>query len=172
MPSLVAVVLVVGLFYYGEIGRSAPRLVLAAAALLALLSLVITFRNARYFVERIGRLGRVSGGPTAPTQDEFDRIEQVVGTLGTALSEAEAERNRANAAAASHLKDEATMLAAVVADTLSRLDEVRYPLHILIEAPFGDLNENQEELLRDARAAADAMDAALRRLAQVADADR
>jgi signal transduction histidine kinase len=41
-----------------------------------------------------------------------------------------------------------------------------------LESPFGELNDNQEELLRDARAAADAIDVALRRLAQVADIDR
>ena len=64
------------------------------------------------------------------------------------------------------------MLAAVVRDTMSQLDEVRLPLHILLETRFGDLNENQEELLRDARTGADAMAAALQRLAQVTDADR
>jgi signal transduction histidine kinase len=64
------------------------------------------------------------------------------------------------------------MLGASVRDALARLDEVRLPLHILIDAPFGELNENQEELLVTARAAADAMDAALRRLMLVVDADR
>lgn len=64
------------------------------------------------------------------------------------------------------------MLAGVVADALSQLNEARMPLHILLEAPFGELNENQEELLRDARAATDAIDTALRRLGQVAEADR
>jgi signal transduction histidine kinase len=173
LPSIVAVALVVGLFYYGEIGRGAPRLILVFAALLTILSLGITVANARYFMNRIGRLARVTRGKgDGGTQDEFDRIEQVVGTLGTRLSAAEAERNRVNAAAAANRHDEATMLAGVVADTLARLDEVRFPLHILLEAPFGELNENQEELLRDARGAADAMDVALRRLAQVADADR
>jgi signal transduction histidine kinase len=77
-----------------------------------------------------------------------------------------------NAAAAARLRDEATMLAAVAHDSIAQLDEMRLPLHILLETRFGDLNENQEELLRDARSAADAMGAALRRLAQVADADR
>lgn len=173
LPSIVAIALVVGLFYYGEIGRGAPRLILVFALLLTILSLGITIANARYFANRISRLARVSrsaGGEQ--TKDEFDRIEQVVGTLGTALSAAEAERNRASAAAAANRQDEATMLAGVVADTLAHLDEVRFPLHILLEAPFGELNENQEELLRDARGAADSMDTALRRLAQVADADR
>ena len=59
-----------------------------------------------------------------------------------------------------------------VNDTMAQLDEVRLPLHILLETRFGDINENQEELLRDARNGADAMAGALRRLGQVADADR
>ncbi|MEP7345508.1 MAG: hypothetical protein ABI877_09580, partial [Gemmatimonadaceae bacterium] len=91
---------------------------------------------------------------------------------GSALSAAEAERERTNAIATAHLRDEATMLAGVVSDALAQLDEVRLPLHILLESRFGELNENQEELLRDARTSADAMDVALRRLGQVAEADR
>ncbi|MHB8837828.1 MAG: hypothetical protein ACYC7F_02625, partial [Gemmatimonadaceae bacterium] len=68
--------------------------------------------------------------------------------------------------------EQSTLLAALVRDTLSRLDDVRLPLHILLEAKFGELNPNQEERLRDARGASDEMDAALRRMGQVADADR
>src|SRR5215470_14742379 len=115
LPSIVAVGLVVGLFYYGEIGRGAPRLILVFAALMTVLSLGITIANARYFANRIGRLARVTGGAgDEQTKDEFERIEHVVGTLGTALSAAEAERHRASAAAAADRQDEATMLAGVV----------------------------------------------------------
>ncbi len=64
------------------------------------------------------------------------------------------------------------MLAGVASDAIAQLDGVRLPLQILLESPFGELNENQEELLRDARAASDAIDVGLRRLAQVADVDR
>jgi hypothetical protein len=64
------------------------------------------------------------------------------------------------------------MLAGAVSDSLAQLDQVRLPLQILLESPFGELNDNQEELLRDARAAADALDGALRRLSQLADVDR
>ena len=64
------------------------------------------------------------------------------------------------------------MSAGVVSDAISQLNDVRLPLQILLESPFGELNENQEELLRDARAASDAIDVALRRLGQVADIDR
>jgi signal transduction histidine kinase len=102
----------------------------------------------------------------------LDRIERAVGSLGSALSASEAERARTNAEAAARLRDQATMLAGVVSDAIAQLDGVRLPLQILLESPFGELNENQEELLRDARAASDAIDVGLRRLAQVADVDR
>jgi signal transduction histidine kinase len=173
LPTMLAVALVAGLFYYGRPGREAPRFLLLPAALLTLLSVLVTWANARYFANRIGRLAhlaRSAGGNQRA--DEFDRIEETVGSLGAALTTAAGERARAEAQAAERRRDEATMLAGVVADSLTQLDGVRLPLHILLEAPFGELNDNQEELLRDARAASDAVDAGLRRLGQIAEADR
>lgn len=177
LPALLAVLLAVGLAYYGEYQRQAPQVIVLGAALLAVASLIVTWLNTRYLS---GRIVRLSGSmPDAEREagdhgrsDEFDRIERIVDQLGSALSASEAERAREDAAAATRLREEATMLAAVVRDTMSQLDEVRLPLHILLETRFGDLNENQEELLRDARAAADVMAGALLRLAQVSDADR
>lgn len=51
----------------------------------------------------------------------------------------------------------AALLVTVAENALRRLDDVRLPLHILLENRFGDLNENQEELLSSARAAVDAI---------------
>ncbi len=175
-PALLAVTLVLFLAYYGEIGRQAPEFVVAGAAALATISLVATWSNTRYLAQRIKRLaGGVGSSRTSeeqPDDDELGRIEQVVDRLGLALSASEAERRDAIARGAARLEEQSLMLGASVRDALARLDEVRLPLHILIDAPFGELNENQEELLVTARAAADAMDAALRRLMLVADADR
>jgi len=174
LPSVLAVAVVSGLFYYGEVGRAVPRAILFVVAVLTTCSVVMAWVNATYFAERLSRLAQVSGQNRDSEQqtDEFDRIERAVGNLGSALSAAEEERERSGAAAAARLRDQATMLAGVVSDSISQLDEVRLPLQILLESPFGEMNENQEELLRDARAAADAIDVALRRLAQVADIDR
>jgi signal transduction histidine kinase len=174
LPSVLAVGLVIGLFYYGEYGRAAPRIIQIVAAALTGVSIVIAWVNATYFADRLARLARATeqaSGVRGPT-DEFDRIEQAVGSLGSALSAAEAERVRTDALSAARLKEQATMLAGVVNDSIAQLDEVRLPLQILLESPFGELNENQEELLRDARSAADTIDVALRRLAQVAEVDR
>jgi len=174
LPSVLAVALVVGLFYYGKKGRGAPELILVLATALTMVSVVVAWVNARYFADRLARIARASesaSGARSPS-DELDRIERAVGSLGSALTAAEAERVRTNAEAAARLHDQATMLAGVVTDAIAQLDGVRLPLQILLESPFGELNENQEELLRDARAASDAIDVGLRRLAQVADVDR
>jgi signal transduction histidine kinase len=176
LPALLAVLVTAGLAYYGEYGRAVPGIILAIASVLSVVSLIVTWINTRYLSARIARLtGSIPESDAALRDgraDEFDRIESVVDHLGSALSASEAERARVNAAAEARLRDEATMLAAVAHDSIAQLDDVRLPLHILLETRFGDLNENQEELLRDARNAADAMGGALRRLAQVADADR
>ncbi len=174
LPSVVAVGLLLSLFYYGKINRETPQYLLFVAAALTMFSLVMAWMSATYFATRLARLARAtdtaSGGGSAT--DEFERIERAVGNLGTALSVAEAERAQVHEAAAARLREEGTMLAGVVSDSLAQLDQIRLPLHILLDSPFGELNENQEELLRDARTAADAIDIALRRLGEVADADR
>jgi signal transduction histidine kinase len=177
LPAMLAIVLAVGLAYYGEYGRAAPNVIVVAASVLAIASFAMTWINTRYLSERIARLTNAISEPGSPDHvsgqsDEFDRIERAVGDLGTALSASNAELAHATAAADSRLRDEATMLAGVVHDTSAQLDELRLPLHILLDARFGELNENQEELLRDARAAADAISGALRQLALLADADR
>jgi signal transduction histidine kinase len=180
VPSLMAAFLVAALVYWGEYDRQAPYAVMAAAIVLVLLTLALTLWNVRYLVRRFDRITeivrteaahRTSGTRTA-ADDEFDHIEQVVGQLGSALSQSEEKRAQADAQVVERLKEQSTLLAALVRDTLSRLDDVRMPLHILLETKFGDLNENQEELLRDARGASDELDAALRRMGQVAEADR
>ena len=152
----------------------APRLLLVAVSVLTVVSIAIAWINAQYFAERLARLAQSTSSVAGGTEhtDEFDRIERAVGKLGSALSAAEAERERTNEMAAARLREQGTMLAGVVSDSIGQLDQVRLPLQILLNSPFGELNENQEELLRDARAAADSIDVALRRLGQVADIDR
>jgi signal transduction histidine kinase len=174
LPSVLAVGLLIGLFYYGQFGRAIPALILILASALTIASIVMAWLNARYFAERLARLARTAAhaADDGPPSDEFDQIERAVGSLGSALSASEAERKRLGTIAEARLHQQATMLAGAVSDSIAQLDQVRLPLQILLESPFGALNENQEELLHDARAAADAIDVALRRLAQVAEIDR
>ena len=176
LPSLFAVALVVALSYYGEIDRQAPLTLVWAAAGLSLISLYGTWRNTRYLARRVERLAGVtadvSNAPAAGPSDEFDRIEQTVDRLGTALSVSEAERARAAADTEAKLVEQATLLAVVSAAAVRRLDETRLPLHILLDTQFGELTPNQEELLADARDAAEQAVEALRRLRALADVDR
>ena len=64
------------------------------------------------------------------------------------------------------------LLQNAVASIGARLREVQLPLHILLSSPFGELNENQEELLAAARDATDAADLHLRQLAKLLDLER
>ncbi|HEY9450280.1 MAG TPA: hypothetical protein VIQ60_11040 [Gemmatimonadaceae bacterium] len=57
-----------------------------------------------------------------------------------------------------------------VAETLARATgEVQLPIHILLENRFGELNENQEEMLQAASTAADRIDVVSRQLGRVLD---
>lgn len=172
-PALLALVLVVPLAYYGEIGRKAPEYVIGGAALLAFVSLIVTWANTRYLVRRLQRIGRGGGElVTTSTMDDLDRIELEVQRLKAALSTAQREGVADHQRLEARLHQQATMLAATLRGVTAQVDEVRLPLHILLDARFGDLNENQEELLVSARTAADSIDGAIRRLGIVADADR
>jgi signal transduction histidine kinase len=79
---------------------------------------------------------------------------------------------RREAAAAERVQEYATLLAEGAATVDRQLDEVRLPLHILLENHFGQLNENQEEMLGAARQAADAAGVELRRLREIASLDQ
>ncbi len=175
-PALLAVVVVLALAYYGEIGRQAPEYVVTSAAVLALTSLVLTWRNTQYLVGRLRRLGRLDEragrDDSATPLDDLDRIEREVARLQDALQQSTAQARSERALHDRRLHEQATLLAATVRGATAQLDEIRLPLHILLDARFGTLNENQEELLVAARAGAEGLDAAMRRLATVADADR
>ena len=175
-PALLAVVVVVALAYYGEVGREAPEYVVSGAAVLAIISMVLTWRNTRYLVDRLHRLGRlddaVGGDDLTSPMDDLDRIEREVVRLREALELATAQARNERARYDRLLHEQATLLAATIRGTTAQLDEVRLPLHILLDARFGALNENQEELLVTARVGTEALDAAIRRLSTVADADR
>lgn len=172
-PSLLAVVLVVALRYYGEIGREAPEYVVSAAAVLALTSLLLTWWNTRYIVGRLRRLGgAVPDARGGGAQDDLDRIEGEVTSLRKALNADARAHAQERTQLTQQLHQQSTMLAATVRAVSAQVDEVRLPLHILLDARFGDLNENQEELLVAARTSSDAIDAALRSLTVVTDADR
>lgn len=72
--------------------------------------------------------------------------------------------------------DRATTYARLLEEVLrvipARLEESQLPLHILLDSPFGELNENQEELLGAAHSAIEAADTEVRLLRKLLDLER
>ena len=68
--------------------------------------------------------------------------------------------------------DYAAALAAAASSAERSLNDARIPIHILLAAQFGELNDNQEEMLRDAAAALDSAAEELRVSRVLAGADR
>ena len=189
MPAILGVFLMAALVYWGEYARRAPGIVLFGGALAVLASLVLTWSNARYVARRIGRL---AAGATAPravgaslqggvnatvvhdapgSADEIDEIERAVDRLSSAVELAEASRADRERSFEQRAQDYARLLASVAEAAARQLDEVRLPLHILLENHFGELNENQEEMLGAARTAAEAADADMVSLREIAELD-
>jgi signal transduction histidine kinase len=93
-------------------------------------------------------------------------------TVGSAVATPmvnDAERERpAEERAATY----ARLLEEVLRIVPARLEESQLPLHILLESPFGELNENQEELLGAALNAIQAADIEVRQLRKLIDLER
>lgn len=190
LPAIVGLLTVVALVYFGEYSREAPEWLVLLAVVAALGSAVLAWLNARYIARRIRKLaeqreGRASSDgavrratellgaalrPRASTVgelDELDRIEHVLMQLTDALAQERTLRANHEEALAAREREYATLLEEAVDGALRQLEEVRLPLHILLENRFGELNENQEEMLGAARSAAEASDAVMLRLRDV-----
>lgn len=136
-PAAVGMLLVAALLYWGERGRQAPFIVLVIAIVATIASLVVSWRLSHYL------------------------------DPAKVLRDAEANRDRAAAAIARaefKASESDAVLRQIVEALGSRIHEVQLPLHILLDAPFGALNENQEELVGAARDAAESADRDLRLL--------
>jgi signal transduction histidine kinase len=185
-PAILGVFLMAALAYWGEYARRAPAMVIVAGALAVLASLALTWSNARYVAHRLERLAAGAAasrtlppagdatsrtnGTTRPA-DEIDEIEHAVSRLSSAVESAEANQADRERAFEQRARDYARLLASVAESSGRRLEEVRLPLHILLDNHFGDLNENQEEMLGAARTAAEAADADMVSLGQIAELD-
>lgn len=166
-PSVVGVLAVAALGYWGQYARAVPEVILLIAVVTALTTMALSWVNVRYVALRVERLAGVGQGARAlkaqgpntrvgnsrSGADELDAIESEVVQLQDALSAANVQLAREVAVNVERRHQEAGVLAAVAESVSRQLDDVRLPLHILLENQFGDLNENQEELLGAARAA-------------------
>jgi signal transduction histidine kinase len=199
VPAILGVCTVAGLAYWGQYQRQAPHALVVTAIVASVASLGMTWMNARYLARRIQRLvttipalgtgastrvalralgirdvaDAVTGRAIATDKrDELDSIEQSVTHLSQAAARAEETAAQRAAAADRRLSEYANLLSAATLALTKQLDEVRLPLHILLDNRFGDLNENQEEMLGAARAAAESADATVRRLREIVELDR
>ncbi len=190
-PAVLGVLTVAGLAYWGEYAHAAPHRVVAIAALAAVGSLVMAWLNTRYVAQRIEQLAaKVEGGRihaprgiravadavtgrviADPAADELDAIESVVDRHSTVLARAEHDRSEALRLADARVREHGDLLAEATSAVTRSLDQISLPLHILLENRFGDLNENQEEMLEAARAAAESAGQDVRRLTEIAELD-
>ncbi len=169
LPAIIGIFTVAGLAYWGERGRQAPELVLVIAVVAVVVSLIVAWRNTRYVATRVARLA----APAQVTRvDELDSIEEEVDRLRRAVAEARASEASATEHADGAIREYGALVADTATSAARQLDEVRMPLHILLDAHFGELNENQEEMLAAARSAADEAQTALDRLREIANLDR
>jgi signal transduction histidine kinase len=169
VPAILGVFTVAGLAYWGEYGRQAPHVLVIVGVIASVASLVVAWRNTRYLATRITRLA-------APAQvarpDELDAIEHEVDRLRRAVADAQLVEAGIQIRAAASVQEYGALVSDAAMAAARQLDEIRMPLHILLENRFGDLNDNQEEMLAAARTAADDAQASLERLREVADIDR
>src|SRR6185295_18262010 len=107
----------------------------------------------------------------AASADEIDSIERTVDRLSGAMTVAEAGIREREAAATRRTDEYAALLAETSAAVARQLDEVRLPIHILLESSFGPLTESQEELLATARTATEAASVELKRLIELTELD-
>jgi len=170
IPSVIGLFTVAGLAYWGQYAHAAPELVVWAAGAATVLSLVVAWWNTRYVANRVERLASTKTGEEQV--DELDVIEKRVESLGEAATAAKADAARAAEDAGRRNIEYATLLAEAATSASKQLAEARLSLHVLQDNHFGELNDNQEEMIGAAREATEAAEVELNHLREIADIDR
>lgn len=194
LPAIVGLLTVTALMYFGEYARQAPEWLVLVAVIATLGSSALAWTNARYIAQRIEQLAhdREQGASPAGTTrratellgaairprrsqrvdgDELDRIERVLVQQTEALDTERRARADREEVLAAREREYTTLIGAAIERAAVALEEMRLPLHILLENRFGELNENQEEMIGAARAAAESLDDRLRRLREIVQLD-
>src|ERR1700675_147633 len=170
IPSVVGLFTVAGLAYWGQYHHTAPVMVVWAAGAATIVSLVVAWRETRYVARRVERLASAKDGDGEV--DELDVIEQRVELLGEAATAAKADAARAAEDAGRRNIEYATLLAEAATSASKQLAEARLSLDVLQDNQFGELNDNQEEMIGAAREATEAAEVELNHLREIADIDR
>jgi signal transduction histidine kinase len=166
-PAVVAMLLLAALAYWGRYARQAPENITLIGAVVVLASLALSWANARSVGSRLARLAARPAG----ARDEIAEIEHVVDSLSGAVATAATDKALQAELFERRASEYARLLVAVADASARELEEVRLPLHILLENRFGELNENQEEMLGAARTAAETLDADIVSVRQIAELD-
>src|SRR5262249_61863263 len=128
------------------------------------LSLAVAWQNTRYVARRLERLaGPIRAQPerrsalgvvkeaarpgVGSATDEIDSIERTVDRLSDAMTAAEAGIREREAAATRRTDEYAALLAETSAAVSRQLDEVRLPIHILLQSTLRPPNENPTDIL-------------------------
>ncbi len=176
VPAVVGVFAVAALAYWGQYAHQAPEMVIVVAAAAAFVSLVLAWRNTRYVAHRVSQLAARAreepGAESGGSRDELDEIERTVHGLSDEVRAVESARAAREAAADRRTEEMAALLNDLTARLADGMRDVQLPLHILLESPFGELNENQEEMLQSARDAAEAAEVQLRQVRKFVELER
>ena len=171
-PAVVGLAAVAALAYWGQYQRQAPEIVVAVAALGAVASLALAWRNTRYVARRVERIAQRTADDGRRGHDELDAIEHSVAGLADAVRAERVGGAEREAAAAREARESAARLDETIASLTEGVQAVQLPLHILLDSPFGSLNENQEEMLEAARGAAEALEVRLRQARKLVELER
>ncbi len=171
LPAIVGLAVVAALAYWGVRGRQAPELIVGLALLATLGSALLSWRSTRFVSRRVGELAsefRAIGLALPPetSGDEFEELVRVRDSVRVLAEERQMDRERSAAIvrkAESDRKTHDVLLESIATTISSQLEDARLALHILQTSPFGELNENQEELVSAARQASEDADRDLRR---------
>lgn len=170
VPSIVGLLTVAALAYWGQYAHTAPLLVVAAAAAATVVSIFVAWRNTRYVARRVERLAGMRA--TSGHSDELDAIEQTVDALGEVAAGAKAEATRASQEAKRRADEYARLIGEASTAVSTQLAEARLSLHVLQESHYGELNDNQEEMINAARDGVEAAETELKNLRTISDTDR
>ncbi len=170
IPSIVGLFTVAALAYWGQYQHTVPTFALWAAGVATVASLGIAWWNTRYVAQRVERLA--SAKSPSEQVDELDILERRVESLGEEASAAKADAARAAEDAGRRTIEYATLLAEAATSASKQLAEARLSLQVLQENHFGELNDNQEEMIGAAREATEAAESELKHLREIADLDR
>ena len=170
VPSAIGLFTVAGLAYWGQYQHTVPQSVVWTAGVATVVSLALAWWNSRYVAQRVERLASAEGA--SEKADELDVIEHRVESLGELATAAKADKERAEADAGRRTIEYATLLAETATAASKQLAEARLSLHVLQDNHFGELNDNQEEMIGAAREATEAAEVELNHLREIADIDR